>query len=432
MVSNWNFVMRFETFVALRYLRGKRRTRVVGLITLISIAGVSVGVIALIVVMSVMTGFDEALRATIIGNRAHLTVETPGVTITDIDGAIRQIKEAAPEVVAAGPLTQVEALIRNAEGRQHVSGGFVVGIDPELEQSVTSLSDNLTRTEGRDFGEGRLPGKKEIVLGYRLAMNIGARVGSEISVMTMRQFTTSPLITGSRGVFLTVSGISQAKMPDFDTYYAFVDLETSSMLSGRKGADAIHCRLTDPFIAEMVARSLEDKLGEDKLGVVATTWYESQEAYFAALEQEKVAMFIILVFIVLVAAFNITSTLIMVVMEKRQDIGILRTLGVSSGSILVIFIAEGLLIGVSGTVLGVALGSVLAHQLNPVAEFIAWMLNVDLFNSQIYYFDRIPVAVVPLDIAVITVSAIILTFISTLYPAWSAARLDPIEALRNE
>jgi len=419
--------MRFETFVALRYLRGKRRTRFVGLITLISVAGVSVGVIALIVVMSVMTGFDNALRATIIGNRAHLTLETPGATISDIDAEIRKIEEAAPEVVAAGPITQVEALIRNAEGRQYVSGGFVVGIDPEREQSVTNLSDNLTRTEGRDFGEGRLPGKKEIVLGYRLAMNIGARVGSEVSVMTMRQFTTSPLMTGSRGVFLTVSGISQAKMSDFDTYYAFVNLETASMLSGRQGADAIHCKLTDPFIAEAVAKRLEDKLG-----VTATTWYESQQAFFAALEQEKVAMFIILVFIVLVAAFNITSTLIMVVMEKRQDIGILRTLGVSSGSILVIFITEGLLIGVGGTVIGVVLGSLLAYRLNPVAEFIAWMLNVDLFSSQIYYFDRIPVAVVPFDIGVITVSAIVLTFISTLYPAWSAARLDPIEALRYE
>jgi len=419
--------MRFETFVALRYLRGKRRTRFVGLITLISVAGVSVGVIALIVVMSVMTGFDNALRATIIGNRAHLTLETPGATISNVDADIQKIKQVAPEVVAAGPITQVEALIRNAEGRQYVSGGFVVGIDPEREQSVTNLSDNLTRTEGRDFGEGRLPGKKEIVLGYRLAMNIGARVGSEVSVMTMRQFTTSPLMTGSRGVFLTVSGISQAKMSDFDTYYAFVNLETASMLSGRQGADAIHCKLTDPFMAEEVATRLEDKLG-----VVATTWYESQQAFFAALEQEKVAMFIILVFIVLVAAFNITSTLIMVVMEKRQDIGILRTLGVSSGSILVIFITEGLLIGVGGTVIGVVLGSLLAYRLNPVAEFVAWMLNVDLFSSQIYYFDRIPVAVVPFDIGVITVSAIVLTFISTLYPAWSAARLDPIEALRYE
>jgi lipoprotein-releasing system permease protein len=419
--------MRFETFVALRYLRGKRKSRFVGLITLISVAGVSVGVIALIVVMSVMTGFDNALRATIIGNRAHLTVERPGAAMSDINAEIQKIKEAAPEVVAAGPITQVEALIRNAEGRQNVSGGFVVGIDPELEQSVTKLSDNLTRTEGRDFGEGNLPGKKEIVLGYRLAMNIGARIGSEVSVMTMRQFTTSPLMTGSRGVFLTVSGISQAKMSDFDTYYAFVNLDTASMLSGRPGADAIHCKLTDPFLAEAVARRLEVKLG-----VAATTWYESQQAYFAALEQEKVAMFIILVFIVLVAAFNITSTLIMVVMEKRQDIGILRTLGVSSRSILLIFITEGLSIGVGGTILGVVAGTLLAQQLNPVAKFIAWMLNVDLFNSQIYYFDRIPVAVVPFDIGVITVSAIVLTFVSTLYPAWSAARLDPIEALRYE
>jgi len=422
--------MRFESFVAFRYLRGKRKSRFISLITLISVAGVSVGVIALIVVMSVMTGFDIALRDTIIGNRSHLIVEEwRGTPIGNPEGLIGQLEALCPEeLVAAGPITQIEAILRTKRGdREAVHGGFVVGIEPEREQQITQFVDNLTRKDGRQFGEGRPPGDKEIVLGYRLALKLGARVGSEVQVFTPRR-TIAPMgLRGARGVWLTVSGISQAKMSDFDTYFSFVSIETASLLTGQTGVGAVHCKLADPFLADEV----KDRV-EREFGFRATTWYESQEAFFGALEQEKVAMFIILVFIILVAAFNITSTLIMVVMEKRRDIGILRTLGVSGPGVLAIFVLEGLLIGLSGTILGVVLGTLLAYNLNPVAEFVAGLAGIDLWNTQIYYFDRIPVAVIPWDVFWITVCAVLLTFVSTLYPAWSAARLDPIDALRYE
>lgn len=415
----------FELFIAVRYLRGKRKTRFISLITFISVAGVCVGVTALIVVMSVMTGFENALRDAIIGNRAHLTVmNRMGRPILDLDTVLADVRAVSSDVQGVGPILQTEALLKH---NRHTTGAFILGVDPILEKTVTDLPRNLTREGGRMYGMGSMPKEKEIVLGFRLANRLGAHIGSEIAVITDRPTVTPFGVRPGNQVWLTVSGVSQAKMFDFDNLYAFVDIRTAQLLTGREGVDAVHVKLSDPFLADRVAAQIHETLPYR-----TETWYESQEAFFEALRQEKVAMFIILVFIVLVAAFNITSTLIMIVMEKRRDIGILRTLGSSSASILTIFVLQGLLIGISGTLIGLVLGIVLAQNINPIAEVIAWILGVDLFNSTIYYFDGIPASIVVSDIVWITISAVVLSFLSTLYPAWSAARLNPVDALRYE
>ncbi len=423
-------MIRFEAFVAMRYLRSKRKSRFISLITLISVAGVSVGVIALIVVMSVMTGFDNALRDTVIGNRAHLVVtEHGGRAMQDHNSVIGFVRDVDPQVEACAPFIQVESLLISRSGIRPgtPTGGYILGIDPEQETDVTMLAENLTSADGRMHGRGAMPVGKQITLGYLLADRLGVDVGDTVEVMTYREKVS--LLGARRGqsLWLEVSGISQAKMSEFDSATAFVDLATAQLLTGRDGVDGIHCRLTDPMKADLVgARVFQE------LGYRTVSWKQSQAVFFAALKQEKFAMFIILLFIVIVAAFNITSTLIMLVMEKRRDIGILRTLGMSTPGILRLFILEGLFIGLSGTLLGVVGGTLLAYNINPVAEFIAGLFNIDLFNSQIYYFDRIPVDVVPRDVLAITLASVVLTFVSTLYPAWSAARVSPVEALRYE
>ena len=426
--------MRFETFVALRYLRGKRKNWFISLISLISVAGVSVGVITLIIVLGVMTGFQIALQKTIIGNRAHLMIlNADGWALENYQEAIEEIEAVVPEIQASGPFMQVEALLENRGGRKSVrvtTGAFLIGVDPELESEVTELAANLTEEDGRSFGAGRLPGKKEAVLGYQLAESLGVGIGDKISVFTPSHGKKKPMPWGAKQaqqLLLTVSGISHAKMSEFDAFFGWVDIPTAMLLTGKEGPDGIHSRIEDPFLADEFARRIERTLGYN-----AVTWHENQLAFFEALRQEKFMMFIILVFIVLVAAFNITSTLIMMVMEKQRDIGILRTIGVSSASILRLFMIEGLIIGLTGTAAGVALGMLLARYLNPIAEFIAPIFGIDLFNSQIYYFDQIPVEVVPRDVLIITVASVILSFLSTLYPAWSASRLDPVDALRHE
>jgi lipoprotein-releasing system permease protein len=368
--------MRFEAFVASRYLRGKRKNRFVNIITLISVGGVAVGVMALIVVMAVMEGFDRELIGTIMGNRAHIQVYNYGPgPIADPEAVIERIEAASPDIIASAPFTEVWTVLqRLGAPEDEAEPARVIGVDIERETAVTQLAENLTNENGRTFGYGALPEKWQIVLGYRLAQKLRVLPGDQVYLYTIGH-RPNPMGGGGIGrVLLEVSGISQAQMSEFDEIYGFIDLETAAKIKQIEGAEGIHCKIRKPFEADRVQNTLNETFRRE---LDTITWYDTQRVYFNALKQEKVVMFIILLFIVLVAAFNITSTLIMVVMEKRRDIGILRTIGVSGGSVIRLFILEGLYIGLGGTFVGVMLGTILAYNFNPVAEVIAWMLGVN-------------------------------------------------------
>ena len=388
--------MRFEAFIASRYLRGKRKSRFVSLITLISVAGVSVGVMALIVVMSVMTGFDNALRATIIGNRAHLTVmEWDRDEILDSDTLEREIRALCPEVQGASPFIEVLSLLktlRGADGSQVVEFAYVVGVDPKKASDVTLLEKNLSNEDHRAHAVGELPEYKEIVLGYVLASKLGAYLDTPLIIVTP-QLKSGTYMSRPTEMLVTVSGLSQAQMHEFDTVYGFITLETAKKLTGKEGVDGIQLRLDDPFKAKEISERLEAHFPS----LTAVTWYESQQAFFDALKEEKVVMFIILLFIILVAAFNITSTLIMVVMEKRRDIGIFapsvgQRVGVAACSCL-----RACTSGSSGDIVGWLWASLLAHNLNAVASFIAWMDRRRLFQRRRSILRPYPPWRIPMD-----------------------------------
>jgi lipoprotein-releasing system permease protein len=411
--------MRFELFLGLRYFRGKRKNLFVSVITFISVAGVSVGVMALVVVLAVMTGFDEELRAKTLGNSSHMTIERAG-GLADYETLIRRV-ESDESVVAAAPYIDGMALLQSQRG---TTGATVLGIDPERQARVTDLEKSLRGVEIEPGG---------IVLGSVLAQSIGIyQPGDTVTVVTSRTYET---FLGS--VFarkqMKVSGIFHSEYYKFDSLIAMMSLADAQKLFGHNDTvTGLQLKVVDPFNeggVKDIKRRLADALGPMYR---LTTWIEMDQAFFNALKTEKTVMFIILMFIVLVAAFNIVSTLIMVVMEKTRDIGILRTVGTPSTSIMMVFMIEGLVTGLIGTVTGLIGGVLVSRTLNSITDAVASVTGFELFPAEMYAFDRIPVKIVPTDLVWVVAVSIILSFAATIYPAWQAAHVDPVESLRND
>jgi lipoprotein-releasing system permease protein len=407
--------LHFEWFVSRRYLKAKRKKGFISLITLISVVGVAVGVMALICVLGVMTGFTNEFRAKILGVNSHIVIQKYGATITDA----RQLREqllGKPGVIGATPYLYTQAMITAGEGG---TGAILRGIDPATASSVISIEKFMQQGSLADLDktEGKVPG---IVIGRDLADQLHLRLADRVRLISPAGPLT-PMGIIPRMKACQVVGIFETGMYEYDSTLIYVSLATARrFLDIKEGVHGIELRLADIYQADRIAREIEQELG---VSYVAKDWIRLNKNLFSALRLEKTALSIIVALIVLVAAFNIVSTLIMVVMEKARDIAILKAMGATSRSIMRIFIYEGLVIGLTGTVLGVG-GGLGACELLRHYQFIKL--------PDVYPMTTLPVQVLPLDVAMIAGAAVLITFLATLYPSWQASQVEPAEALRYE
>jgi len=425
----------YEWALGLRYLKAKRQQIFISLITWISVGGVAVGVMALIVVLAVMSGFEEHLKNKILGANAHIVVLQLGSQRLEHYEQVLARVRRADHVVAVTPFIYSQVMLSS---RSSVMGVVVRGVDPEREQSVTDLVKNV-----REGGLERLreevartadteediPHPPGIVIGRELAKNLNVFLGDEVTMVSpLGTMTPAGMMPKYRR--FEVVAIFDSGMFEYDTTLAFISLPTAQRFFNLGDAvTGLQVKVDDVDRAPQVAQALRHELG---LPYWTRDWTEMNRNLFAALRVEKVTMFVILVLIVLVAAFNIVSTLIMKVMEKRRDIAILRALGATKHGIMKIFRLEGLMIGTAGTVAGASGGMVLASSLERVRGVLERVFHMSVFPKEVYYFDQIPVRLQALDFTMITLAALILSFLATIYPAWNAARLDPVEVLRYE
>lgn len=411
----------FSLFVGLRYLKAKRRNHFVSFISVISVLGIIVGVMALITVLSVMNGFDKELRSRILAFTSH-------VTISGFDGRLnnwRHVSDVAgnnPHVIGRAPYISGQGLLTN-EG--NVSGAMIRGVAPAKEQQVSTVAN---KTVEGDFN-ALTPGSWGIVLGHYLALKLGVDVGGDV-VLMVPSGNMTPAGFVPRYRRFHVVGIFDAGEQTYDSSLAEINIKDARRMFGLDSAvTGVRLKLDDLFLAPSVAHDL---IRQFHGRYYIRDWTQTRANFFEAIQTEKHVMFVILSLIIAVAAFNIVSTLVMVVNDKRSDIAILKTLGVRPTTLMRIFIVQGTLIGIIGIVLGLALGILLAMNVNDIMHFIENVFHVSLFPADVYYISDLPCELQWRQVVEIVGSAFVLTILSTLYPAWRASRVHPAEALRYE
>ncbi len=413
--------MRYELLVGLRYTRAKRRNRFIGINSLVSMIGICVGVWALIVVLSVMNGFQKEVRTRILGVASHVQISSIDNRLPDWR-SIAALAAQHPRVLAAAPFVQGQAML--AAG-QAVRGALVRGILPEEEEKVADIGQHMRSGSLADLR----PGEFGVILGADLARGLGVLPGDKV-VLVAPQGLVTPAGVIPRLKQFTVAGTFEVGMVDADAGLALVHLRDAQTLYQLGDAvSGVRLRLDDLFAARSVARELMARLPQN---VFASDWTRSHANFFRAVEIEKRMMFIILTLIILVAAINIISTLVVAVTDKQADIAILRTLGAAPGSVMQIFIVQGMVIGIVGTLIGAGLGIVTALNIDVIVPAIENALSIKFLSKDVYLIPELPSDLQAGDVGSIVLMALGLSFFATLYPSWRAARVNPAEALRYE
>ncbi|MFA6016236.1 MAG: lipoprotein-releasing ABC transporter permease subunit [Gallionellaceae bacterium] len=411
----------FELLIGLRYTRAKRRNHFISFISLISMLGIALGVAALIIVLSVMNGFQKEIRARILGVSPHLQISGDSGQLSAWQPVMNLIT-VHPDVAGASPYVTGQGMLSQGE---NVEGVMVRGILPDGENKLTGLAEKMKAGKLSDLRAGEFG----IVLGSDLARTLGARVGDSILLITPQgQYTAAGLIPRLKQ--FQVVGIFEIGMSPYDNSLALIQLNDAQKLY-RLGdsVSGISARLHDLDQAQRVSLELEKDLPSD---AYATDWTRQNSNYFRAVQMEKKMMFIILSLIVAVAAFNIVSTLVMAVTDKQADIAILRTLGASPLSIMKIFMVQGVLIGLVGAVIGVVSGIVIALNIDSIVPFIEHLFNVQFLAKDVYFITDLPSDLQQADVWVISIFSFIISILATIYPSWRASKTQPAEALRYE
>ncbi len=419
--------MKYELFIAIRYLRARRKQTMISVITGISIFGVALGVAALIIVLAVMTGFEEDLRTKILGTNSHI-VMSPRDTSETISGISEIVQTAASVdgVIGAQPFLFLKAMISRQE---HTDGILIKAIDPDS-AALGDLAKNVIRGSLQNLRSSNRTALREqdpdlpqnaIVLGVELAAAIGVSLNQVVNV-TSTATTLTPMGMVPKSRAFQVVGLVSSGMYEYDRTMGYISMDSARDINGgRDVIDGIEIRVADIFRTESIIKKLRG-LFRDRFWI--RDWKEMNHAFFSALKLEKIAMFIILTLIVFVAAFNIISSLTLMVMEKNKDIGILKTMGATHASIQRIFLTQGMIIGSVGTLIGCVAGVVLSL----LADRYQWIR----LEGEVYYISHLPFLIDLNDVFAICTASLIISLLATIYPARQAAKLDPVEAIRYE